>query len=31
MDTSVIIFICITFVLPLLCILGDDGNWERKK
>jgi hypothetical protein len=29
--TVVIILACIAFVIPLVIIVADDGNWERKK
>jgi len=29
--TVVIIMACIAFVVPLVVILGDDANWDRKK
>ncbi len=31
MNTFLIIFIVLTFVVPALFILGDDVMWERKK
>jgi len=29
--TAVIILACIAFVVPLVIIVADDGNWDRKK
>jgi hypothetical protein len=31
MTAVAIIMACITFVLPLVVILADDRNWQRKK
>lgn len=31
MTTVAIILGCITFLLPLVVIVMDDGNWDRKK
>ena len=31
MGTVVIIMVCIGFVIPLVVIVADDANWERKK
>jgi len=31
MSELMVIFILIAFVIPAICILGDNLNWERKK
>jgi len=31
MTTLYIIMGIMTFVVPALCILGDNGNWQRRK
>jgi len=31
MTTIYIIMAVMTFVVPAVCILGDNGNWERRK
>jgi len=31
MSSLVIIFGIMTFVIPAICVLADDVNWERKK
>ena len=31
MSTIAIVLIVMTFVVPSLCILGDDPKWERNK
>jgi len=31
MQTLLIIFVIMTFVVPAVCVLGDDPFWERKK
>jgi hypothetical protein len=31
MSEWMVIFILVAFVVPAVCILGDNGNWERKK
>jgi len=30
MENLVIIFAVMTFIIPALCILADDKNWQRK-
>jgi hypothetical protein len=30
-DWLYVIFGVIVFVIPAVCILGDDGNWKRDK